>query len=334
MKFDVIIATYNRKQSLDILVRQILNCTTLPENIIIVDSSNDENLEIQKINLVKYIYTSYGNQPYQRYLGYLEAKEDILIYFDDDMRVIDNKCFEKIIASYNVKDVVGVQPNFTYGHEFFDHQMPKSKVRQLAKKNKFFNYFKKLSGHPSIEDGKFYLAGLRGSKPANREPMEWFNGPVFSARKKYLYNNFNFNLFKLYEQKTGKAEDAILGFTLSQQGSIVYLDDEIFYHDDQGDSTYSVNFTSYGKRVAYSRLYLSFEFARLSNTSMLVAFLHYNVYILGRLTAMLINQILGIEKSRFQIMFGYLSGYFKALSDTRKLMAYKNTMDENGVNKC
>jgi len=334
MKFDVIIATYNRKKSLGILVKQILDCSILPENIIIVDSSSEKNLEVQKNKLVQYIYTTRGNQPYQRYLGYIEAKEDILIYFDDDMRVIDKSCFEKILAIYDNEEIVGVQPNFTYGHEFFDQEMPKSKVRQLAKKNIFFKYLKTLSGHPSIPNGKFYLSGLRGSKPENKSSMEWFNGPVFSARKKNLYNNFNFNLFKLYENKMGKAEDAILGFTLSQEGNIIYLDEELFFHDDQGDSTYSVNFISYGKRVAYSRLYLSFEFARLSNTLFILAFLHYNLYILGRITSMIINQLFGVKKSRFQIIYGYLKGYFQALIDTRKLMVYKKNIDKDGVNKC
>jgi len=333
MKFDVIIATYNRKKSLDILVKQILDCNILPENIIIVDSSNEENLEIQEINLVQYIYTTHGNQPYQRYLGYLEAKEDILIYFDDDMRVIDNSCFEKMLTIYENDEIVGVQPNFTYGHEFFDQEMPKSKVRQLAKKNILFKYLKTLSGHPSIPNGKFYLSGLRGSKPENKSSMEWFNGPVFSARKKNLYNNFNFNLFDLYTNKMGKAEDAILGFTLSKEGSIIYLDEELFFHDDQGDSTYSVDFVSYGKRVAYSRLYLSFEFARLSKTKPIVAFLHYNLYIFGRIMSMLINQLLGIKKSRFQIIYGYLQGYFHALVDVRRLFIFKKN-NKKGVKEC
>ena len=37
MNFDVVIATYNRKESLSILVGQILACSHLPEKIIIVD---------------------------------------------------------------------------------------------------------------------------------------------------------------------------------------------------------------------------------------------------------------------------------------------------------
>ena len=83
MKFDVIIATYNREESLKILVNHILKCSKLPENIIIVDSSDFENRGIKNKSLVKYQHTKHKNQPFQRYLGFLLSKSDILVYFDD-----------------------------------------------------------------------------------------------------------------------------------------------------------------------------------------------------------------------------------------------------------
>ena len=105
MKFDVIIATFNRKESLAILVSQILECSKLPENIIIIDSSAIIDRDIQSINLVQYIKSSHANQPYQRYIGSLVSNNDILVYFDDDMRIVDNQCFEKILSLYDDKNV-------------------------------------------------------------------------------------------------------------------------------------------------------------------------------------------------------------------------------------
>ena len=322
MNFDVVIATYNRKESLSILVGQILGCSHLPEKIIIVDSSIDENQEVQNFDRVTYVRSSHRNQPYQRYVGCLASSNDILVYFDDDMRIVDKQCFEKILALYDGENVVGVQPDFVYKHDFFDVKTPKSKIRQLAKNYRFFKFLKIISGNPDVKDGRFWLAGIRGRKPDNGQKLEWFNGPVFSAKKQYLYTNFNFNLFDLYENRIGKAEDAILGFTLSRLGDIVYLKDELFYHDDQNDSTYSIDFTSFGMRVAYSRLYLSFEYVRLSNQLKLLAFLHFNLYIFGRIMSMIINQILSYDSDRNKIMRGYLKGYIKALLNIRKIMAY------------
>ena len=322
MNFDVIIATYNRPKSLQTLIGQILKCCQLPENIIVVDASTDENKEVQAFSSVKYIYSSHANQPYQRFVGYLASDTDFLIYFDDDMRLINPECFGEILNLYENEAVVGVQPNFAYSHEFLNNQVPQSKTRALAKKNKFFKFLKYLSGNPTVENGKFWFAGLRGNKPDNNMSLEWFNGPVFSARRGYLYNNFNFNLFTLYDDKLGKAEDAILGFTLSQMGQVIYLSTENFHHSDQEDSTYTVDFISYSKRVAYSRLYLSLEFARLSNRSIIIAFLHFNLFSLGRILSMVINQIIGFKHSRSRLLEGYIKGYFKAILDVKKIIVF------------
>ena len=324
MKFDVIIATYNRKESLMVLVSQLLGCSKLPENIIVVDSSETINQEIKNVSLVKYIKSSHKNQPYQRYIGYLFSNSEILVYLDDDMRVLDNECFAKILDLYSNKNIVGVQPNFRYEHNFFDHRMPESKTRKLAKKNMILKFLKALSGNPKQDNGKFWLAGIRGNKPNNKERIEWFSGPIFSAKKDFLYLDFNFAIFSLYETKLGKAEDAVLGYTLSRQGDMLYLSDELFTHDDQDDSSYSLDFASHAIRVAHSRLYLSFEYIRLTNSSIIQAFLHYNLYIFGRIISMLINQFIDYKPSRMLIIKGYLKGYFKALRDSKKLLSFDN----------
>jgi len=323
MKFDIIIATYNRKKSLEILVSQILECTQLPENIIVVDSSAEEDEEIQLLDRVKYIRSSHGNQPYQRYVGFLAAKHEILVYFDDDMRITDKTSFDKILSVYDDEEIVGVQPNFTSQHDFFDNQIPKSKIKQ-AGNGKFLKCLKKLSGYPLVENGKFWLAGIKGKDPENLKTLEWFKGPVFSARRNFLYDNFNFTLFDQFERRIGTGEDAVLGFTLSKRGDVVYLSETLFHHDDQSDSTYSSDFLTYGKRVAYSRLYLSFEYARLSNTSNTIAFLHYNWYMLWRLIGMSVNQMIDFKDSRSKIMKGYMEGVILALKERHHLAKYDN----------
>jgi hypothetical protein len=137
-----------------------------------------------------------------------------------------------------------------------------------------------------------------------------------------LYKNFNFRLFDLFERKIGMGEDVILGFTLSQSGTIIYKPEPLFYHNDQKDSTYAVDFVSYGKRVAYSRLYLSYEYARLSGTSKLAAYLHFNWYMLWRLIGMAANQLIAPKPARAQLIRGYLKGYGLAIKEAALLGAY------------
>jgi glycosyltransferase involved in cell wall biosynthesis len=324
MNFDVIIATFNRKKSLNTLVRQILSCSQLPENIIIIDSSKIINEEVQNFDRVKYVHSNHTNQPYQRYIGHIESSNDILVYFDDDMRILDKQCFTKILSIYENIGVVGVQPNFTYKNEFFDIKIPKSKIKKLSKKFHFYNFLKILSGNPKINDGKFWFSGLRGLKPRDGGTIEWFNGPVFSVKKQFLYKNFNFNLFDLYEKRLGKAEDAILGFTASRLGKIIYIEDKMFFHEDNNDSVYSADLISFGSRVAFSRLYLSFEYARLSKKSLTLAFMHFNLYIFWRIIGMMINQLISYERDRNQLIYGYLKGYLRALMSIKKLISFED----------
>lgn len=324
MKFDVIIATFNRKKSLSILVNQLLSCSRLPEKIIIIDSSETTNDDIKKIGRVKYIKSDHNNQPYQRYVGYLLADSEVLVFLDDDMRVLDKHCFEKIVDLYNNEMIIGVQPNFKYIHNFFDYKMPKSKIRKIAKKNVILRCLKYFSGNLQQDDGKFWLAGIRGKKPLSNNKIEWFNGPIFSVKKSLAYLNFNFSLFHLYEMKIGKAEDAIFGFTHSRNGEIIYLEECFFSHDDQDDSSYSLDFISYAKRVTYSRLYLSLEYARLTKSSKTIAFLHFNLFVSGRIISLFLNQIFDYKSSRTKLLFGNIKGYFKALFEVRKLSKFEN----------
>jgi len=318
MKFDVIITTYNREESLEKLVNQILNCKLLPENIIVVDSSDKINESIQKISKVKYIRSSHGNQPYQRYLGYLVAESDILVFLDDDMRVVENNCFNVIIEEFNKSDVVGANINFFHENYFLHNCLPKSKFKN--KNNFFYNFIRFLIGNRNVEEGKVWLVGKRG-KIINKREVEYFSGGSFAVRKKYLFKNFNFRLFDIFEKKLGMGEDTIIGYTLSKFGKIRFVPKKLFYHEDTYKSNYSDDFISYAKRVAYSRLFLSYEYIRINKGSYLIAYIHYNWYILWKIILLFLN----FRKSENRkLSHGYLIGWYKAIKDNKFLKTIDN----------
>jgi len=322
MTFDVIITTYNRPDSLKLLVQQILQNSILPQHIIIVDSSKEINNDIQEYEKVIYIHSSHGNQPYQRYIGYLTSKAEFIIFFDDDMRIEDRDALKKILDLYSNPNIVGVQPNFINTNDFLSQKIPKSKFATVSKFNKVIKYIKSLSGYYTPSKGQLSYCGIRGVKPKNLEEVLYFNGGVFSCKRSYIFKNFNFKLFDIFEDKLGMGEDTILGHTLSKEGKILYVEKPMFLHDDQKDSTYTVDFRSYGKRVAYSRLYLSYEYIRLNDKSKLLAFLHFNWYIFWRIFGMIVNQVLDYKYERKEILIGYIQGYFLALKDTDKLSLF------------
>lgn len=320
IRFDVVITTYNRHDSLKVLVEQLLKTGSGLEHIIVVDSSAQEDQEIQKIPQVKYIKSSHGNQPYQRYLGYLSSQSDVLIYFDDDMRILDDQAFEKILAQFQREDVVAVQPNFVNQNEFLDDAVPRSRLNILKRFKRSFSLLKCLSGYCVPEEGKVSYCGIRGAKPHDLGYVECFNGGVFAVRRSALYQDFNFKLFDLFEKRMGMGEDTILGFSVAQQGNIVYLADAMFLHDDQKDSTYTVDFKSYGLRVSYSRLYLSLEYVRLLNRHPYWALLHYQWYMLWRVAGLGLNQLLSRKSSRADILEGYRTGWKQANKEYKELL--------------
>ena len=337
MKIDIIIATYNRHKSLQRVIEKLLDSTSKIANVIVVDSSKDENRKIQQLKKVKYIRSSYANQPYQRYLGFLSSDADILIFLDDDMELIDSLWIEKIENVFLDDMVVGAAIAFNNENEFLNMKLPKTKFGNPKKANIIHRAIKAFTGHPYLGPGKFWLCGIRGKQPINGGSTEWFQGGAFATRRNAIYKDFNFYLFDLFEHKLGMGEDVILGYTLSKQGKIVYIPQELFCHNDQKDSTYTVDLQSFGKRVAYSRLYLSYEYGRLSGLHRSLILMHYIWYMLWRLMGMGINLMIDPKKSRKEMIKGYYSGVIAALKNRKNLSTYDDGQSwkkeaENDIN--
>lgn len=323
--FDVLITTNNRAQSIQTLVEQILKHERSPEKIIIVDSSVEKNLAIQKYDKVDYIHSSHANQPYQRYVGYLASKSPLIVYLDDDMEIADENAFEKIVCRFEESNIVGLAINFVNDNEFLNQKVPKSKFAFSVKSKKsLLNLFKILSGQVELETGKYWYNGLKGSQPQNGGQTEWFSGGAFAVSRKVLYKNFNFKLFDLYEKGLGKGEDGIMGYTLSKLGTLEFESEILFIHNDKKDSTYTQNFFSFSQRVIYSRLYLSYEFCRLSSRPLWKATVYYHWYVFWRVVGMVINQILSYQESRKEMLRGYLSGWKLVLMSQKKLKRYQD----------
>jgi len=323
-KFDIVIASRNRESSLKTLVGQIFNSSLLPDKVIIVDSSNVAyDLSEYKTRVI-HLRTSYKNQPIQRYIGFKECSNEFIIFFDDDMRILNNNSIEAIISSFRDPHFVGVQPKIIHSNSFYQKKMPKSPFRDLAKRYVFFKILKLLSGNPNIQTGKFWYSGLRGSNPEFDEDVEWFNGPVFALRRSKAYLNFNYKIFEIYSNNYGKGEDAILGLTTSKFGKIIFKDIPGLFHEDSQDSVYTKNFFVYAKRLAYSRLYMSYEYARIKNKPYLFAFIFFNLYIFGRVGTLFFNQLCKYDKKRNLIIKGIFIGFITAIRDRKSLKVFKH----------
>jgi glycosyltransferase involved in cell wall biosynthesis len=324
--FDVIIATYNRQDSLHILIDNIKKCNTKPDKIIVVDASSKQDLMLQNQPDIVYIHSTYANQPYQRYVGFLSATSPILVYFDDDMRITDNGAFDKLLQLFDDTNTVAVQPSFDYPHTFMDEKLPRSKFVSTGKsiKSKIIKLLKTFSGTPCLQEGQYWFCAIKGKLPTSIKPINWFLGPVFIVKREVMYKNFNFQLFDLYSMHLGKGEDAVTGFTVAQQGDILYYPYPMFCHDPNYDSVYSPNQKVFGRRYLSSRLYHSFEYARLMKKSKLLAFLHYQWYAFWRIVGLILNQLIGYKTQRNFLLLGYIQGWMFSLIKLKDIMAFNN----------
>ncbi len=304
---DIVIATYNRPLIIRKLVDDILyRRIDVINQVIVVDSSDEIDSYLQNKEII-YVRSTHKNQPYQRYLGYCMSSSDYLLFLDDDMQILNESIFYKIVDVFKDPSIVGINLRFTNKNDFLEHQL-KHKFNFLS--SVVLEGIRTLTGRPHVKDGQFWYCGLRGERK-DGDYSEYFSGGAFCAKSKYLYKNFNFNLFTLFERRIGMGEDVILAYTLSKYGKIYNLPNSYFLHNDTGSSVYTANNQMYNYRVAYSRLYLSREYARLNGEKSIKAFVittWFNFWrVLGLLVLCLRNPQIGIKG-----VWGYTQGALKS----------------------
>ena len=166
-----------------------------------------------------------------------------------------------------------------------------------------------ISGYPKLPPGKFGLCGNKGIQPSGGGPTEWVSGGAFAARRSAMFLKFNFQLFEIFEKGFGMGEDSIIGYGLSRQGRLIYHDKLFFLHNDQKDSTYTKNITSFARRIAFSRLYLSLEKCRLDKRKYFWARLHYHYYMLWRFVGLWLNYLMDTNEVRLRVLKGTFKGW-------------------------
>lgn len=310
MNFDVIITTYNRPDSVLNLVNQINTCTLLPQRIVVVDSSDIFNTEISQINRVYYIRSSHKNQPYQRYLGFLATREEIVCFFDDDIKIINPAIFNLILNQFSDTSIVGCNVQYINEGEI-TVQKEFHNFKYLKGKSKIEKLFLLLSGVPQIEEGKVWLAGIAGTDNLNFF-TEIFPGPGgMSFRRCLVPNLFDNVLFSLFEKKMAMGEDKYISMGALRFGKLAHSNNTCLAHSENKSSYYQ-NPTSFVRKELYSRLWLSIRYSKVKNKWVGWAYIHFYWYALWRILIAGFRCLLQFRKVNFQIFRGKVLG----LTDT------------------
>ena len=120
-------------------------------------------------------------------------------------------------------------------------------------------------------------------------------------------------LFDIYEKKLGRGEDGIFGYNLSKIKPLYAAKEVYFNHNGDNESTYSLNNYDHAERFIFSRLFLSCEYYRLRNDSTYKGYFRFHHYALGKILGMSIRFILSRDKTKKELLIGYIRGYIKAL---------------------
>ncbi len=295
------------------LIMQLKRCSPSPNKIIVVDSSDVPNVDLQNKTDIHYIQSNHKNQPYQRFLGVNQSLSEYILFLDDDMEILDKYVVEKILQAFQLHPVSGFALYFKDKHNNTGlSAVPKS---SLFQKLKFLKHIKNwLTGYPTLKSGKLGLCGNRGKQPIEGGYTEYVSGGAFVAKRESLFVNFNFQLFDLFEDKLGMGEDALIGYGLHKQNGLLFIPDCWFLHNDQRDSTYSTDLKAYATRVLFSRYYLSLEKCRLDKGWLFAVKIHYHWYAIWRLAGLLFNRLISPTTNRKQLLVGSWKGWKKSFS--------------------
>ena len=151
VKFSVVIPTRNRELPLTNLLRKILTQTVLPNEIIIVDSSDNIQTSYSKIDeTIRYFYTNEKSAARQRNLGMVNVEKDTeaLFFLDDDTNP-STEYFEKMLNTLISNNAIGVSglainPNKTC----------------RVKPSGILGFIKRVTFLDSKIDGKLLISGV------------------------------------------------------------------------------------------------------------------------------------------------------------------------------
>jgi len=306
LTFDVVITTYNRPGEVQRLTAQILECESKPGWIIVVDSSDIQNEELANNPSVLYIRSSHKNQPYQRLLGAMASKADVVVFLDDDLIIKEKKVFKYLLDGYKYSeysDVVGVTANINY-HSSLDSKNVKPLICPNSKLSRSLLL---ISGVNSKKPGKVGRLGIVGTNLQGKQFVEFFYGPCMSFKRQLICDIIPPDLLAMYERKIGKGEDKAISMAASKMGRLLYIPTPCFYHPPN-DSAYFQDIRSFMRRTMYSRLYLSKVYARLKGRSLFLEVFIFYYFAFFRILIAFFSYVLHPVKSRREKLKGICSG--------------------------
>lgn len=264
MTITLIICTYNRPNHVVNLVNQIFECNFKIEDVIVVDSSDSDNIILTNDSRVKYVKSDRKCQPYQRFLGTKFINSDCVLFLDDDIQIIKKNVFEKVISGFELNDeIVGVSVGINYQSGVPIYENGKGIV------------------HPKT--GKISWLGHTTGLPEVDTYVEYFPGPIMAFRKKILKKLFDEYTFLIFEKGIAMGEDKAISMRASKFGKLFFFGSEKYLFHPPEPSTYYQNHVKFTAKTTFSRLWISKVYAQTHNKPLFLAYIYFTGYLIKQL---------------------------------------------------
>ena len=275
----VCICTYQRPVLLGRLVADLLEQETRPDALIVVDGEPASG-QVRGVlessgyaGRLVYVASNHPNQPFQRYLGWrcaVQLQVEILLYFDDDIRLLERGTLAKIILPFSWTDrhVVGVtaqtiSPKMEEKLARAPALLEQKQARTSALARWFGEGVRTRAGGLTAS-GQRVEADCAGTSYAS---VDCLRGRVMAFRMSALSRvNFPDDLFALAGVRAGLGEDTLISHSLLSSGELLTACEARIEHpEDELPNSYPHRAFDYGMAVAYSRRLLNdyFRWPRL-----------------------------------------------------------------------
>lgn len=325
--FCVVICTYKRPGTLIKLVGDLARQTAKPEKLIIVDGDPGskevkrylaELGELAGLN-VFYVGSRHANLAYQRYVGWTAARGQrarYLVYFDDDLRLLDAGILEALMVKLKQGSLAGLTAETLTGspERFADYEILRE--QREGKMDFLSRVGVRCGSGGGLVPGSLSPAGSRVQLPSDQAETDtvWLYGRVMAYDLRYLTREcFSEDLFALTHVRCGLGEDTFLSHRVAAKGRLQLLRGlNILHPDEDLPNSYPIRSYSFGYASAYSRRLLNddYRFPRkpfLKDRAALV----YSYF--GNILAALVRFLLSPSYQRFNFLRGYFMGALKGL---------------------
>lgn len=330
LHLSVCIPTYRRTSLLQRLLEDISLQTVHPRVLVIIDGDPTSGEVLRMLTdallpkkwRIIYVPSNHANAPFQRYLGWRAASEaggDVLLYFDDDLRLHLPNALAKVIAPFGwgESDILGVTAEVEVGDL---SQMPGTEALR-SHHCRLLSVLVRLFGS-SIPPGGLTPVGnrrlpIRDSR--NEYTMvQWLRGGVMAYRMKAVdQTRFSKDAFAMAHIRCGLGvDDTVLSRAICSNGKmLVAFETGIEHPHDDLPKAYPYRARNLAYATAYSRRFINDHYRSPASPTVLDRLALLRNY-LGVTAFAWFQAIISFKTYRLVYAIGYTQGAIRGLIQT------------------